>query len=43
MREQETEKAEQARLEEILSMCAEYEKQAHCERVNTKTVVTPNR
>jgi hypothetical protein len=39
VKEQEIEKAEQARLEEILNMCAEYEKQAQCE----KNKVTPNR
>lgn len=40
VREQEDEIAEQARLEEILNMCAEYEKQAQWEK-NNKPV--PNR
>lgn len=39
MEEQETKKAEEARLEEILNMCVEYEKQSQCE----KNKVTPNR
>ncbi|XP_063920818.1 pleckstrin homology-like domain family B member 1 isoform X2 [Zophobas morio] len=39
IKEQEIGKAEQARLEEILNMCVEYEKQAQCE----KNKVTPNR
>ncbi|XP_044730824.1 pleckstrin homology-like domain family B member 1 [Chrysoperla carnea] len=43
VRDQEIEKAEHARLEEILNMCAEYEKQAQCERITTKSVPTPNR
>lgn len=41
VKEQEIEKAEQARLEEILNMCAEYEKQAQCEKQNKPP--TPNR
>lgn len=41
IKEQEIEKAEQARLEEILNMCAEYEKQAQCEKQNKPP--TPNR
>lgn len=40
VKEQEEEKFEQARLEEILSMCAEYEKQAQWEKNNKPT---PNR
>lgn len=40
VKEQEEEKVEQARLEEILSMCAEYEKQAQWEK-NNKPI--PNR
>lgn len=40
MKEQEIEKAEQVRLDEILNMCAEYEKQSQqCE----KNKPTPNR
>lgn len=38
--EQQIEKAEQQRLEEILNMCAEYEKQVQCEK-NSKPI--PNR
>ncbi|KAI4472083.1 pleckstrin y-like domain family b member 3 [Holotrichia oblita] len=41
IKEQELEKAEQARLEEILNMCAEYEKQVQCEKTNKP--MTPNR
>jgi hypothetical protein len=41
MREQETEKQERARLEEILTMCAEYERQAQCERQQSKPPSTP--
>ncbi|XP_018325901.1 uncharacterized protein LOC108737526 [Agrilus planipennis] len=41
IREQEIERAEQARLEEILTMCAEYEKQVQWERNNK--ISTPNR
>ncbi|KAJ8940967.1 hypothetical protein NQ318_010368 [Aromia moschata] len=40
IKEQEIEKAEQQRLEEILSMCAEYEKQSQCEK---NKPITPNR
>ncbi|KAL3276180.1 hypothetical protein HHI36_020898 [Cryptolaemus montrouzieri] len=40
IKEQELEKAEQARLEEILNMCAEYEKQSQNEK---NKPVTPNR
>ncbi|XP_060519202.1 pleckstrin homology-like domain family B member 1 isoform X2 [Cylas formicarius] len=40
--EQRIEKAEQQRLEEILNMCAEYEKQSHAQSEKTKPV-TPNR
>lgn len=40
IKEQEIGKAERARLEEILNMCAEYEKQAQCEKHNKPT---PNR
>lgn len=40
IKEQEIEKAEQARLEEILNMCAEYEK-SQCEKQNKPP--TPNR
>lgn len=40
IKEQELEKAEQARLEEILNMCAEYEKQSQNDR---NKPVTPNR
>lgn len=41
MREQETEKQERARLEEILTMCAEYERQAQCERQQSRPPSTP--
>ena len=41
MREQEAEKQERARLEEILTMCAEYERQAHCDRQQSKPPSTP--
>ena len=41
MREQEAEKQERARLEEILTMCAEYERQAQCERQQSKPPSTP--
>jgi hypothetical protein len=41
LREQETEKQERARLEEILTMCAEYERQAQCERQQSKPPSTP--
>ncbi|KAJ8919696.1 hypothetical protein NQ315_006224, partial [Exocentrus adspersus] len=40
IKEQEIEKAEQQRLEEILSMCAEYEKQSQYEK---NKPITPNR
>lgn len=40
VKEQEIEKAEQARLEEILNMCAEYERQVQWEKTNKPT---PNR
>ncbi|KAK9876804.1 hypothetical protein WA026_015042 [Henosepilachna vigintioctopunctata] len=40
MKEQELERAEQARLEEILNMCAEYEKQSQNEK---NKPITPNR
>ncbi|KAJ8967450.1 hypothetical protein NQ317_018307 [Molorchus minor] len=40
IKEQEIEKAEKQRLEEILSMCAEYEKQSQCEK---NKPITPNR
>ncbi|XP_049950231.1 pleckstrin homology-like domain family B member 1 isoform X2 [Schistocerca serialis cubense] len=40
LREQEVEKAERARLEEILNMCAEYERQAQSER-QAKLPTTP--
>nr|XP_022904346.1 pleckstrin homology-like domain family B member 1 [Onthophagus taurus] len=41
IKEQEVEKAEQVRLEEILNMCAEYEKQVQCEK--QAKPITPNR
>jgi hypothetical protein len=41
MREQEAEKQERARLEEILNMCAEYERQVQCERQQNKPPLTP--
>jgi hypothetical protein len=41
MREQEEEKQERARLEEILNMCAEYERQVQCERQQSKAPLTP--
>jgi hypothetical protein len=41
MREQEAEKLERARLEEILNMCAEYERQVQCERQQNKPPPTP--
>lgn len=40
IKEQEIEKAEQQRLEEILTMCAEYERQSQNEKSKP---VTPNR
>ncbi|XP_017770227.1 PREDICTED: pleckstrin homology-like domain family B member 1 [Nicrophorus vespilloides] len=40
IKEQEIEKAEQVRLEEILNMCAEYDKQVQCEK---SMKPTPNR
>jgi hypothetical protein len=41
MREQEAERQERARLEEILNMCAEYERQVQCERQQSKPPQTP--
>ena len=41
MREQEAEKQERARLEEIVNMCAEYERQAQCEKQHNKPPSTP--
>lgn len=40
IKEQEIEKAEQQRLEEILNMCAEFDKQTQCEKSKP---ITPNR
>lgn len=41
LREQEAEVQERARLEEILNMCAEYERQVQCERQQSKPPPTP--
>jgi hypothetical protein len=41
MREQEAERQERARLEEILNMCAEYELQVQCERQQNRPPQTP--
>lgn len=41
LREQETEKLERARLEEILNMCAEYERQVQREKQGNKTTHNP--
>lgn len=41
MQEEEGERLERARLEEILNMCAEYERQAQSERQQNKPPLTP--